>query len=101
ANSRADGKHVLLWGSVRDMGVTDRRRPQFLAVQLANQAMSGDLLQVTQSGDNPTWDQPLVNHVQYTGAHFIQSYALASGAHRSATATSAPTGWSMWPPSST
>ena len=83
ANSRPDGKYVLLWGSVRDMGVTDRRRPQFLAAELANQALAGDLVQATQSGDNPTWNQPLVNQIQYPNAHCIQSYALASGAQRS------------------
>ena len=37
---RPDGKSVFLWGSVIDMGVTDRKRPQFLATQLANQALS-------------------------------------------------------------
>ncbi|HYS55244.1 MAG TPA: hypothetical protein VER58_15915 [Thermoanaerobaculia bacterium] len=83
ANGRPDGKYILLWGSVRDMGVTDRKRPQFLAVKLANEALGGDLVQTTQSGDNPTWNQPLVNTIQYMNAHFIQSYAFVNGNHRS------------------
>ncbi len=83
ANGRSDGKYVLLWSTVRDMGVTDRRRPQFLACALANQALSGDLVRATQSGDNPIWNQPLVNRIQYPTAHFIQSYAFSSGAQRS------------------
>lgn len=83
AAGRADNKYVLLWGAVRDMGVTDRKRPQFLAIALANEALAGDLLQTTQSGDNPTWNQPLVNHVQYNAAHYIQSFAFANGAARS------------------
>ena len=79
ANGRPDGKYVLLWGSVRDMGVTDRRRPQFLALRLANEVAGGNLLQTAQSGDNPTWNQPLVNTIQYNGAHFIQAFAFANG----------------------
>ena len=79
ANLRPDGKYILLWGSVRDMGVTDRKRPQFLAVKLANEVAGGDLVQTMQSGDNPTWIQPLVNGVQYNNAHFIQSFAFVNG----------------------
>ena len=37
--SRPDGKAAYLWGAVVDMGVTDRRRPQYLALQMANQAI--------------------------------------------------------------
>ena len=83
AFARQDGKYVLLWSVVRDMGVTDRKRPQFLAVQLANEVMGGDLLQTTLSGDNPTWNQPLVNGIQYNNAHLIQTVAFASGSRRS------------------
>jgi hypothetical protein len=84
ANSRLgpNASYVLLWGTVRDMGVTDRRRPQFLAVRLANEAVGGDLVQATQSGDNPTWNQSLVNGIQYNNAHFIQSFAFVNGNHR-------------------
>jgi hypothetical protein len=83
AFARTDGKYVLLWSVVRDMGVTDRKRPQFLALKLANEAASGDLMQTTHSGDNPTWNQPLVNGIQYNNAHLIQSFAFAGGGRRS------------------
>ena len=83
AFARTDGKYVLLWSVVRDMGVTDRKRPQYLAVQMANEVLGGDLLQTTLSGDNPTWNQPLVNGVQYNNAHRIQSFAFANGSKRS------------------
>ncbi len=79
AAARTDGKYVLLWGAVRDMGVTNRKRPQFLAVKLANEAIAGDLVQAAQSGDNPAWNQPLVNRIQYDTAHYIQTYAFAGG----------------------
>ena len=48
ANGRLNGPatYVLLWGTVRDMnGVTDRKRPQFLAVKLANEVVGGDLVE--------------------------------------------------------
>ena len=83
AFARTDGKYVLLWSVVRDMGVTDRKRPQYLAVEMANEALGGDLVQTTQSGDNPTWNQPLVNGIQYNNAHLIQSFAFANGTRRS------------------
>ena len=83
AFARTDGKYVLLWSVVRDMGVTNRKRPQFLAVKLANETAAGDLVQTTLSGDNPTWNQPLVNGIQYNNAHLIQSYAFAGAGRRS------------------
>src|SRR5439155_23275112 len=43
----------------------------------------GDLLRTVHSGDDPTWPQPLMNRVQIGAAHFLQSYAFASGDKRS------------------
>jgi hypothetical protein len=82
AFARTDGKYVLLWSVVHDMGVTDRKRPQFLAVMLANEMARGDLVETTLSGDNPTWSQPLVNGIQYANAHLIQSFAFAGAGRR-------------------
>src|SRR5207253_1019034 len=69
---------------VRDMGVTDRKRPQFLALQLANEIVAGDLLQTTPVGDNPTWNQPAINSLRapFNGAHYLQSFAFAEGTRR-------------------
>ena len=83
ANRRPDGKYVRLWGTVRDMGVTDRKRPQFMAVKLANYAMVGDMMETFISGNNPTWDQPMSNGVQLANAHYIQSYAFSDGVSKS------------------
>lgn len=84
--NRPDGKSVYMWGSVLDMGVTDRKRPQYLAVELANQALSNGaaLLQTVHSGADPTWDQPMVNTVKLNGAHYLQSFAFGQGSNRSA-----------------
>ena len=83
--TRPDGSVVYLWGAVVDMGVTNQRRPQYLALQLANQAIGNRaaMLQTVQSGWNPTWNQPLVNTVSLEGAHYLQSFAFSSGTSRS------------------
>jgi hypothetical protein len=68
-----------LWGSVLDMGVTDWRRPQFLALQMANAAISSSsatMLQTLHTGADPTWNQPLVQTVQLNNAHYLQSFAF-------------------------
>jgi hypothetical protein len=83
---RSDGLTALLWGSVVDMGVNNLRRPQFLALQLANTALTNGaaMLQTVHSGADPTWNQPMVNTVQFNGAHYLHSFAFANGSNRSA-----------------
>lgn len=70
-----------LWGLVVDMGVTNRVRPSFLAQQLANSAILPTLLTTSQSGANPTWNQPLStnDNISLAGAHYIQSFAFTDG----------------------
>jgi hypothetical protein len=82
---RPDKTKIFLWGAVVDMGVTDRRRPQFLALELANRAIgrNATMLQTLHSGADPTWNQPLVNTVKLTRAHYLQSFAFARGSQRS------------------
>jgi hypothetical protein len=82
---RPDRKRAPLWGAVIDMGVTDRRRPQYLALQLANRAIGEDasMLETVHSGADPVWYQPAVNAVQFNRAHFLQSFAFATDKGRS------------------
>ena len=75
----SDGELARLWGSVVDMGVTNLKRPQFLALQLINQALFGDMLTTSFSSNAPTWNQPLVNGVQLAGANYLQAFAFAQG----------------------
>ena len=82
---RPDGKRAPLWGAVMDMGVTDRKRPQFLAMQLANRAIGNgaSMVETVHSGADPVWSQPAVNAVQFNRAHLLQSFAFASDKGRS------------------
>ncbi len=80
--TRDDLKTVLLWSITRDMGITDRKRPQYLAAKMANEALGGDMVQTTQTGDNPTWSEPLTNRIQLDNVPFVQSFAFAGPAGR-------------------
>ncbi|MGC9224363.1 MAG: hypothetical protein ACP5E2_10585 [Terracidiphilus sp.] len=75
---RPDGTPVKLWGSVVEMG--GRKRPQFLAVSLANRAIRGDLVKVEIEGANPTHDVPPGNDgVRLRKMHEIDAYAFRDG----------------------
>lgn len=82
---RPDGSSADLWGAVIDMGPTNLRRPQYLALQAVNQAIGANasMLQTVQTGANPIWNQALVNTVQLASAHYLQSYAFSSGSSQS------------------
>ncbi len=75
----ASNNWARVWGIVRDMGVTDRKRPQYLACQLANRALAGNMLATVHTGEDPTWSVVGVNGVTCTNAHYVQSYAFANG----------------------
>jgi hypothetical protein len=80
-NSTQDGKTIRLWGSVVDMGVTDRRRPTFLAVALANEVAGGTMLRTEQTGANPTW-QAAGPDGRMQNVHTILSFAFDMAASR-------------------
>jgi hypothetical protein len=77
---RSDGKTVRLWGSVVEMGANGRKRPQFLAVSLANRVLRGDMVRVDVTGENPTHDQPPGNDgVNLRDAHELDAYGFQDG----------------------
>lgn len=76
----ASGKSAALWGVTLDMDKTHRRRPTFHALSMLNDALGGDMLRTTHSGDNPTWNVSGMNRVTFAGAHHLQSFAFKNGA---------------------
>jgi hypothetical protein len=77
---------VPLWGSVIDMGgATNRRRPQFLAEQLVNQAILPTELATHLTGPPHTWSQPESPNgkIHLENAHLLQTFAFADGASHS------------------
>jgi alpha-L-arabinofuranosidase len=80
AFKRTDGSQVPMWGTVVDMGTTNRRRPQFLTEAMANSVIGGTMLQTVHTGSNPTWNQPMSSdNVVLNGAHYLQSFAFQNG----------------------
>lgn len=76
-----------LWGAVVDMGgLTNRRRPAFLALQTINQAMLPTMVSASFDGPNPTWHQPLSpnDKIELDAAHLLQTYAFTDGARHTA-----------------
>ena len=85
-NDFAAGKKMPLWGAVVDMGgQTNRRRPQFLALQMVNQAILPNNIATHLSGPNPTWNQPESRNdkIKLPDAHELQTFAFADGPRRS------------------
>jgi alpha-L-arabinofuranosidase len=77
---------VPLFGAVVDMGgITNRRRPLYLAEQLANESILANMLETKVTGANPTWNQKLSTNdqVQISQAHALQTFAFSQGASRS------------------
>src|SRR5258708_18235401 len=71
-----------MWGRRGDMGVTDGKGREFLALKLANEALAGDMMVTAQSGDDPTWNEPLTNRIQLNNVHYVQSFAFLNGTRR-------------------
>ena len=86
------GEYVRLMGMLRDLEATGRKRPTWLAVQLANIASNGNLIKTDQSGSNPSYTyKPSVNNGLPAGlpdtefdqsdvsVRYVQSFAYKSG----------------------
>jgi hypothetical protein len=75
-----------LWGMVLDMGgPTNRRRPLFLAEQLANQVMLSTMLETKVTGADPVWKQGAGKNTEVAidKAHELQIFAFGQGRSRS------------------
>jgi len=75
-----------LWGMVVDMGgPTNRRRPLFLAEQLANQVILSTMLETKVTGADPVWKQDAGKNtgVSIDKAHELQVFAFGEGRRRS------------------
>lgn len=81
--SAATGHTNALWSIAHDMGVTDRKRPQYLAWKMENAVLAGDMIATTHTGDDPTWSVTNLNRISYTNAHELQSYAFLTRTNRS------------------
>ncbi len=75
-----DGEKIRLFGIMRDLLKTNRARPNFLAMQLMNLAIRGDMVATAQGGGNPSALQPPINGLEdYADLTLIQSFAFRQG----------------------
>lgn len=75
-----NGQFVRLFGMLRDLEATGRKRPTWLGIELANRALGGDLLVTNQAGDNPFYVQAPFNGIQAsTEMRYIQSFTFRQG----------------------
>ena len=85
STGKPSNETVPLFGAVVDMGgTTNRRRPVYLAEQLANESILSNMLETKLTGANPTWQQKLSQNdqVQLDQAHTLQTFAFSEGANR-------------------
>ncbi|MBN2005818.1 MAG: hypothetical protein JXA21_20845 [Anaerolineae bacterium] len=76
----SNGEYIKLWGMLRDVAATARKRPTWLGVELANRAIQGDMLATVQGGDNPGWRQAAINGVEHEmDVAYVQSFAFRDG----------------------
>ena len=74
------GEYVRLFGMLRDLEATGRKRPTWLGVEIVNKAVRGDVLTTVQGGANPTWRQMPFNGVlNEIDVSFVQSFAFRDG----------------------
>ena len=71
---------VRLWGMLRDLESTGRKRPTWLGVEVANKAIQGSMITSVQEGDVPEAPLPAINGVLEAGTlPLIHSFAYKSG----------------------
>ncbi len=66
-----------LWGLLRDVEATGRKRPTWLGMEIVNRVIKGNIVRVEQSGASPFWLQRPANSVtQPTETEKIQAFAF-------------------------
>lgn len=74
-------EYVRIWGMLRDIAATGRKRPTWLGMELANKAVQGDLVAIDQGGRNPRRVQPKGKGIdKETPFNLVQSFAFRDGA---------------------
>lgn len=78
--NRGNGEQVRIWGCLRDLNLTGRKRPTWLGMEVANKAIKGDMIQTVHSGIKSNWTQPALNSIYApTTVDHLQSYAFKDG----------------------
>jgi hypothetical protein len=75
-----NGEHVKLWGLLRDVAATGRKRPTWLGMELANRIIQGDMVGTQHTGLDPSWTQaPTDDFPVPVTVKYLQSFAFRDG----------------------
>ncbi|PCJ53986.1 MAG: hypothetical protein COA70_07515 [Planctomycetota bacterium] len=79
-----DGEYLRMWGLVRDILKTGRKRPTFMGLTLANHVMFEDMVETIQSGSDPVVSVTPGNGLTANvDLHLVQSFSFQQGANHS------------------
>lgn len=80
-----NGDYVRVWGMLRDIEGTKRKRPTWLGVEMVNKGIFGNMVETTQSGENPTKNVGAINGLpQAVTIPLVNSFAYHDGFDHSA-----------------
>jgi hypothetical protein len=78
----SNGDYAKVWGLLRDLEATGRKRPTWLGLEMANKAIQGTMVGTSQSGANPTYIQQPSNGITAPiEVPYVQSFVFANGTH--------------------
>ncbi|MDZ4859401.1 MAG: hypothetical protein SGI88_10515 [Candidatus Hydrogenedentes bacterium] len=80
----SDNRYVRVWGLLRDIAATARKRPTWLGLELVNRVMQGDMVAVDIEGARETWTQKPMNSVEEEiPVPYVHAFAYKKGNTRS------------------
>ncbi len=72
--------YVRLWGMMRDLEATGRKRPTWLGVEVANKAIQGSMVTTVHEGETPSVPLPAINGVATASTlPVLHSFAYKDG----------------------
>ena len=76
-NHSGQREYVRLWGMLRDLEATKRKRPTWLGIELVNRAIRGKMMKVKVDGQIPHWVQRPINHIErQLKVDYLQAFAF-------------------------
>ena len=79
-----DKRYVRVWGLLRDIAATARKRPTWLGLELVNRVMQGDMVAVDIEGARDGWTQKPINTVEEAvTVPYVHAFAYKNGSTRS------------------
>lgn len=79
-----DSRYVRIWGLLRDIAVTARKRPTWLGLELVNRVLQGDMVAVDIEGERAAWTQKPINSIEEElSVPYVHAFAYKNGNTRS------------------